>query len=126
MRDAKDIAREMYKDLEGTGEEMSIDYIAAAIQAERDAANPPAGHVKLSGGRVVKVLGSLPMTADGCVIGRGAELWPKSGDPEKRVWSCRHIYAFDDKGHYVGDVDGAMGPRYSTPEAAESARKDTP
>lgn len=30
---------------------------------------PPPGHVLLPDGRCVKVLGTLPMTADGCVVG---------------------------------------------------------
>lgn len=40
----------------------------------------PAGHIKLDDGRVVKVLGTLPMTADGCLAGDGAELIHKGFD----------------------------------------------
>lgn len=75
--------------------------IAAALRS----LIPPAGHVTLSDGRVAIVVGLLPMTADGCVIGAGLhKLWypgedrPRTGGASdcgawingtfKRTWEC--------------------------------------
>lgn len=62
------------------------------------------------------VLGTLPMTADGCIIGYGCTLWYRLSQeigPDQIV-DMRH------------QPIKAMEPSYSTREAAEAARKGTP
>lgn len=79
--------------------------------------NPPDGCVRLPDGRDAKVLGTLPITADGCVIGDDckvfydggtvcAELF-RSANPGESDWRPFHPHK-----------------AYSTREAAEAARKD--
>lgn len=91
--------------------------IAAALTAERERARPPQGCVRLPDGRDVKVLGTLPLTKDGCVVGNHAELW---------IWDCEPIKLRADN---IGatDVHGddafyEAGECYSTRAAAEAAR----
>lgn len=51
----------------------AVSRIASALRAERERKVPP-GHV-LYDGVVRKVLGTLPVTEDGCVVGEMAECW---------------------------------------------------
>ena len=65
MKDPKDIAAEIMhgwsldRGHAKVARQILIDNIAAAIQAERDAARPPENHIRLPDGRDVKVLGTL-------------------------------------------------------------------
>jgi hypothetical protein len=65
-------------------------------------------------GEVRRVLGTLPLTADGCVIGVGYDepLWrePVCGEIERR-WASVAIDNIDPEYRW-----------YSTPQAAEAAR----
>lgn len=54
------------------------------------------------------VLGTLPMTADKCVIGNGSSLFYPEGAAVHNVQACVHSYS----------------DSYSTREAAEAARKE--
>lgn len=95
----------------------------------------PANHIRTHEGKDVKVLGTLPMTADGCVIGIdtsevtepckccGTEM-PQLGVyhpefPGKRA-DLRCDYLF------IGCTDRKMIQFYSTPEAAEAALTSIP
>lgn len=84
----------------------------------------PAGFVRGEDGVDRKVLGTLPLTADGCVVGMGCpKLWhPDSNDPsyepEIRAW-------FDEMHFHVDEVVGGYEEiinLYSIRAAAESAR----
>lgn len=90
--------------------------IAEAIQAERDV-RPPKGHILTDDGVVRKVLGTLPITADGCVVGDGARVYYEvigqfSGEPIICEWDVTG----------AGD-DIKVDTYYSTREAAEAAKK---
>lgn len=83
----------------------------------------PDGHVRLPSGEDVKVLGTLPMTADGCVVGNKAYLWnvvpgSKGRDDDKPMRVCYKQSPIMDPDEYT---DGPM-EMYSTRAAAESAR----
>lgn len=83
---------------------------------------PPPGHVLLPDGRCVRVLGELPMTADGCVIGRNARLWLDL--PDVTAY-CGEVFCDP----IVWQADGpsaCVEPNqcYSTREAALAARSD--
>ena len=78
---------------------------------------PPPGHIMDETGAVRKVLGTLPMTADGCVVGDGAIVHYPKGPPNAiRLHPVRPELAAS------SEFLAAIG--YSTPEAAEAARKD--
>ena len=90
-----------------------------------DAATPPPGHVIDDAGNVRKVLGTLPLTADGCVIGHKAWLWnimpgAKGRDDDRPMRVCYMPAPIMDPDAYTD------GPKrmYSTAEAAEAARKE--
>lgn len=77
---------------------------------------PPEGHVRLPDGKDVKVLGTLPMTADGVVVGEGASplwIWTDDDGLQNDGTSRLHLDHYDDY-----PVEYA----YSTHEAAEAAR----
>ena len=48
-----------------------VKLLRSKLESAKDDRNPPPGHVRLPDGRDVRVLGELPMTADGCVLGNG-------------------------------------------------------
>ena len=119
MRDAKNIASEIVWSWPD-GEEVSAYFtraIAAAIQAERDRLNPPADHVRLPDGRDVKVLGTLPMTADGYVVGADATIYWSNGA------GFIHEMCVDDRLNVTNGMLAIAGDCYSTRAAAESARE---
>ena len=70
------------------------------------------------------VLGTLPMTADGCIIGYGCTLWYRLSHT---LWYRSSQEIGPDQ---IVDMRHqpikAMEPSYSTREAAEAARKGTP
>ncbi len=68
---------------------------------------PPDGYVLCSDGVARKVLGTLPVTADGFLAGSAAELWWRDSEEER----TRHIMVLPCN---VSDC-------YSTPEACEAA-----
>jgi hypothetical protein len=70
-----------------------------------------------------KVLGTLPLTADGCVVGKKAYLWNtlpgwKGRDDDKLMRICYMPSPVHDPDEYT---DGPM-KMFSTREAAEAAR----
>ncbi len=96
--------------------------IATALLA---ASKPPPGHIIDDTGTVRKVLGTLPLTADGCVIGPVEGTYARVWNNDQ--WSNNAELYIRDDGRW-----GAMfGPQwrpleccYSTREAAEAARKE--
>lgn len=87
---------------------------AAALRA---AARVPEGYVR-QGTRGMPLLGTLPVTADGCVAGDCAEVFVTEGEDEP-VAEVRL-----DKSGYTCEVEGfwPVEECYSTREAAEAAR----
>lgn len=77
------------------------------------------GCVRLPDGRDVKVLGELPMTADGCVVGNHATLW--AADPAETF--CMRVDNIGCTDVAESDSFWEVGQLYSTREAAEAARK---
>lgn len=81
---------------------------------------PPPGHILTDDGTVRKVLGTLPVTADGVVCGRGAELYSPDGGGGPCPDGHSKMYVQDTtsypEAHYF------IGGWYSTREAAEAAR----
>lgn len=75
--------------------------------ALRDAARVPKGCVRTADGVDRKVLGTLPITADGCVVGAGEG---------SRTWTMT-----EDGVSSFACADGWYRHRYSTREAAEAA-----
>lgn len=88
-------------------ESVLIDAIAAALV---EAATVADGMVRIVD-RDVRVLGELPMTADGCVVGRCASVWTLGveGEPVELR-------------HPTGTAD--LGGNYSTRAAAEQAAQE--
>ena len=97
----------------------------------------PDGHVRL-GVTDHKLLGTLPMTADGCVIGDGAQVWPRAdlyifkndGRPsdvspwtadEESATSCFMLNE-NSTGDTIAPEEWHADNVYSSPEAAEAAR----
>ena len=99
----------------------AVESIAAAIQAERDV-RPPKGHVVTDDGVVRKVLGTLPITADGCVIGRRVSVfsvyWSYPGSDVAEV--CYDSELWRVHGPRTQSFDASTC--YSTREAAEAAK----
>lgn len=82
-------------------------------------AKVPEGHVRTPDGVDRKVLGTLQITADGCVIGEGADLfcwWQPQYTDDGPILEHRH------------GPSGVIDPKgcYSTREAAQSAREVQP
>lgn len=124
-RDAEALFNEWYKN-EGATDTKLIRSIARALAAARAV---PDGHVRLSDGREPKVLGALPMTADGCVFTEWSEVWHPEyplPSPVKVHWGMAKLgarfYFKSNKNPMVNewkDVDPSLC--YSTREAAEAA-----
>lgn len=95
--------------------------IAAALTS---AANVPEGHVMLPGGRVVKVLGTLPMTADGCVATESQDVFvPENGWPARVRWSDEEGWLAECDASGAGDWRCySVALCYSTREDALAAR----
>lgn len=118
------------------------DRIAAVIQAERDV-RPPNGHVVTDDGVVRKVLGTLPITADGCVVMPGIEVFHPQQDfsfhlevmalhgderqdddyplPEDCEYMGHYSYYERDTGYSTYESYDVRAC-YSTREAAEAAK----
>lgn len=90
------------------------------------------GHVRLPDGREVKVLGTLPMTVDGAIIGAGADVrvfWSRDdlADKEWEGWPVASVGAgHSESNHFIwadlcGNGPVATNVLYSTREAAEAA-----
>lgn len=92
-----------------------VDAITAALRA---AAKVGEGYVRDDKGVERKVLGTLPLTADGCVVGNHTRLWVNDV-------GCVTSLPVDNIG--CSERDGAdeafweAGECYSTPEAAQAA-----
>lgn len=91
----------------------------------------PAGHVKLDDGRVVKVLGELPITADGCLAEYGRVYWCWchvpifTGLPTPSSWRIdvveKTLESCDPDEDYEGSYTKYPASCFSTREAAERA-----
>ncbi len=87
---------------------------------------PRAGHVMLPDGKEVKVLGTLPMTADGCVLVVGARVYDIHGKPLIiRTMHLNGITADHDglAERAVGAWTGGSSHLYSTPSSAAAAAR---
>lgn len=93
-----------------------IKAIARALAAARTA---PPGHIIDDQGVVRRVLGTLPVTADGCVIGGDAQLYWVNG--AGYVHGC----VVQDRVRTSNGFALIASDCYSTRAAAEAARKDT-
>lgn len=94
-----------------------------AAEVRRLAGAVPAGHVRDEKGVDRKVLGDLPVTVDGCVIGNKAYLWNfmpgvKGRDDDKPMRVCYKPSPIMDPDAYT---DGPT-MMWSTRAAAEAAR----
>ena len=103
------------------GEPARIADIAAAIDEARTV---PDGHIR-EGVTDRKVLGTLPVTADGCVVGTDAVL--HHPDAEGPSFEINYEPFFDvidlsQEGDQIGGTR-PVGECYSTEAAAEEARK---
>jgi len=87
----------------------------AAYEAGKAASRPPAGHIMEADGTIRKVLGTLPVTADGCVCGELVPLWVWTDDDGLQPDNSDRLFLADYNGHPVEYC-------YSTREAAEAAR----
>lgn len=72
-------------------------------------------------GNVRKVLGVLPLTGDGCVVGSGAELFRTDGGGHPCPDGHAKIYVQDTTSY--PESHWYLGEWYSTREMAESARR---
>ena len=96
---------------------------SAIVRALQAARTPPPGHIIDDAGVVRKVLGVLPVTADGCVAAPGGVIWPQlliDNDEGGRVaWSLYDICTGDtcDDGEWLADKC------WSTKDAAEAAKE---
>ncbi len=79
----------------------------------------PKGHVKLDDQRVVKVLGTLPMTADGCVLGGSVTVYAHYCGDILDGYSPKQTCRFYDDGS-VSWVESSVC--YSTRESALAAQ----
>lgn len=106
----------LHKELVAAHQE--LDAIASALAARGRVRE---GHVRLPDGMEVKVLGTLPMTADVCIVGDGVELHHPDCGPSSMP---TQIEAYFEEHHMTGegDVVGGCEPigiLYSTREAAQ-------
>lgn len=111
------------------------DLIDSISEALLSASRPPAGFVRDEHGVDRRVLGTLPVTADGCVVGVRDE-YDEAG--EVVCTTCGQMHDpkdihlwhpdFDDPGHlcsdfqFVGFTDRPTIQFYSTREGAEAAK----
>jgi len=132
MTEPSDRAREKARELlSGTHFSNPVDYmhlrdeIAAALDA---AYRVPEGHVR-EGVTDRKVLGVLPITADGVIVGLGCEVWVRPGEVTSGAWH------FNDASFYFLEnqvcvrnawseegMSATVSSCYSTRAAAEEAR----
>ena len=100
---------------------------AAIVRALQAARTPPPGHIIDATGVVRKVLGMLPVTADGCVAGHGAVVsfacdnyrMVMDSQPETTSWNTNVCVAWGGPNH------GAelLSDCHSVSEAAEAAKE---
>ena len=93
--------------------------IAPLVWCKGKRAAPP-GHIIDDAGVVRKVVGTLPITADGCVANIGSFVWNTD------QWSNHgkvHMREDDTVGAYFGTQWRPIDVCYSTREAAEPSRK---
>jgi len=98
-------------------------WIPPLMATQKAFARPPAGHIMESDGTIRKVIGTLPLTTDGAVVGNGAYLWnflpgAKGRDDDRPMRVCYRVMPIMDPDEYTS------GPMrmWSTREAAEAAR----
>jgi hypothetical protein len=95
----------------------------AVLPLLRSALNPPEGCVRWPDGSEPRVLGTLPMTADGCVVGIDSFVWtmpPHCANPAGFGFRVTEIHA-SGPGHR--ECEPKWGDCYSTRQAAEAARE---
>lgn len=87
---------------------------AAIVRALQAARTPPPGHIIDDAGVVRRVLGEIPVTDDGCVVGKFAKVWVVSHGGTQ----IKQVQLDDPRKGWV------MSPKcYSTREAAEAAKE---
>lgn len=92
---------------------------AAIVRALQAARTPPPGHIIDDAGVVRKVMGTLPMTADGCVVGDAAHLWTNNaGEVNALRADAIGATEFGEDGDFYEAAEC-----YSTREAAEAAKE---
>ena len=94
-------------------EQEKLDILTAALD---EAAKVPAGCVRDDKGVDRKVLGMLPITEDGAVVGVGATVW---GGREDLPVEAREVIIFAESERGQWPVEWS----YSTREAAQSAKE---
>lgn len=110
---ASELVRGQYGDVQ-EGDEPFIARISAALLA---ASRPGEGMIRTHEGKDLRVLGTLPVTADGCVAGIDAEVWtrPWGGAPEKN-----HVRTEVPGNPWCGSIPALHC--FSTREAASAAK----
>lgn len=114
-------------------------YARGLADGRKEAANIPADTIMLPDGRVVKVLGTLPVTKDNFVVGHGASIWHPHPDDDGVHWVCGELTEFlEYDGQMIGlDAHSAsvgglecyghpVSECYSTSAAAEAAKEAKP
>jgi len=104
--------------------DLNEESLAALIRAAVAEVTPPKGHVLTDDGKVRKVLGTLPLTADGCVVGEDAVCWrdkSRSLTGEVRQDSLVLCWGVYEMGNGIRTSAASW---YSTREAAEAASKE--
>jgi len=88
----------------------------AEAEGLREAVRVPKGFVRTDDGQLRKVLGTLPILADGAVLGPGGKAWLTSGaEVEPHMFVCQRPTPIEyDPSHELSDC-------YSTREAAKAA-----
>ena len=105
-REAEELIRQQYGDVQ----ECDRPFIQRIAEALARLSRPPAGFVRDEAGVDRRVLGTLPVTKDGCVAGDGARIiFPQPDGSLNYEHVCTR---------------GVLGPiqsGFSTPDAAEAA-----
>lgn len=114
--------------------DLNEESLAALIHEAVAEVTPPKGHILADDGKVRKVLGSLPITADGCVAGLGGNcvVWSNvTGPVDCGFLTLKLDDDFPDDPPIAGlrtadgvDFDIRVEATYSTREAAEAASKE--
>jgi len=113
-KELREMAGRIHGADEWSREDVEIELLSL-LPALTSHARPAAGFIREATGPDRKVLGTLPVTADGCVAGEGARIiFPQLDGSLNYEYVCAR---------------GVLGPiqsGYSTPAAAQAESKETP
>lgn len=125
---AEDLAKRLYH-----ADELSEqDFAEEILTALRAAAFPPKDHVRDGKGVDRLLLGTLPVTADGCVVGNGARVWAYVQDEPQTILQSDDVdlpikfVISEENGVCIRGmlaVEGTYGAFDACRAAAEAARK---